>query len=52
MDDFVWHSRVDGRREDELKDIDVILRHQLKQKIFAWDAKDFIPKRILDDFYS
>src|SRR5262245_6680941 len=44
LDDFVWHSRVDGRHEDELKDIliDGILRHQLKQKIFAWDAKDFI----------
>jgi AbiV family abortive infection protein len=52
LDDFVWHSRVDGRREDELKDIDGILRHQLKQKIFAGDAGDFIPKRIFDDFYS
>jgi AbiV family abortive infection protein len=52
LDDFVWHSRVDGRRVGELKDMDRILRHQLKQKIFAWDAQDFIPKRILDDFYS
>jgi hypothetical protein len=52
LDDFVWHSRIDGRRNDELKDIDLILRHQLKQQVFAWDAQNFIPKRILDDFWS
>jgi AbiV family abortive infection protein len=52
LDDFVWHSRIDGRRKDELKDIDLILQHQLKQRVFAWDAEDFIPKRILDDFRS
>jgi AbiV family abortive infection protein len=52
LDNFVWNSLVNGRREDELKDIDRILGHQLKQQIFAGDAGDCIPKRILDEFHS
>ncbi|MDQ1591613.1 MAG: hypothetical protein QOG71_2240 [Pyrinomonadaceae bacterium] len=52
LDNFVWHSRIDGRRPDEVKELDRILWHQLKQKVFANDAEDFIPKKILDDFRS
>jgi AbiV family abortive infection protein len=52
LDDFVWHSRIDGRRSSkvEQEDIDSIFKHQLKQQVFATQAEHFIPKKILEDF--
>lgn len=52
LDNFVWHSRIDGRRnaKDEQESIDGIFQHQIKQRVFANDAEWFVPKKLLEDF--
>ena len=52
LDNFVWHSRIDGRGSPkrEQESIDRIFQHQTKQKVFATDAEWFVPKKLLADF--
>lgn len=52
LDNFVWHSRIDGRysAQDEQRSIDRIFQHQVKQKVFATDAEWFVPKKLLENF--
>ena len=52
LDNFVWHSRIDRRRnaKEEQQSIDRVFQHQLKQKVFATDAEWFVPKKILENF--
>ena len=52
LDDFVWHSRIDRRRnaKEEQQSIDRVFHNELKQKVFATDAEWFVPKYILENF--
>ncbi len=52
LDNFVWHSRIDGRygAHEEQRSIDRIFQHQTKQNVFATNAEWFVPKKLLQDF--